>query len=436
MSLNTIAPMAIPSIDASANGAESTLQQTQEPLCAIVTPLGMLGYGFEEHLLTNKLDELTKITPPLPLAVVMDSGSTDSGPSKFALGSMTCPEASYRRDLTKLVRAIINYHVPVLVSSVGGDGSNEHVDLFIEMIKEISSSLNCPRELKVLAVYSELSKEVVEKKLVAGDISGCGDEVPQLTRRAYDPAIFVAFCAMNCVKSSSSPFNSLGINLLGGFYHMGKIMECGGLCATPKSSGATAVMYKDGTFDISPLDPMAKCVPLSVAAHTLYEKSRPDILYGPGGYLDLTHTAYEQLPNGISVRVRGGDFHFSTSEGSPYTVKLEGARVIGYRNLFIGSFRDPILIGQIHEYLEAGKNRVARQHRDMDAKWTLDFHIYGAPETGAAGSTCNDETWTSKEVFIVGEVLADSPALAKSVASTARVYCSHGPLQRTDGDLG
>ncbi|KIW34301.1 uncharacterized protein PV07_01088 [Cladophialophora immunda] len=450
--------MAVSSSNASANGAESSPKGSPEPLCAIVTPLGMLGYGFEEHLLTDKLDELTK--SPMPLAVVMDSGSTDSGPSKLALGTMTCPETSYKRDLTKLIRAVINYHVPVLISSVGGDGSNEHVDLFVEMIKEISASLNCRRELKVLAVYSELSKEVVENKLLAGDISGCGDEVTALTSeeihatprilaqmgpepilnamqsnpdfdilvagRAYDPAIFVAFCAINSVKSSSSSFSSLGNNLLGGFYHMGKIMECGGLCATPKSSGATALVYKDGTFDISPLDPAAKCVPLSVAAHTLYEKSRPDILHGPGGYLDLTNTTYEQLPDGTSVRVRGGNFHFSVSEGLSYTVKLEGARVIGFRNLFIGSFKDPILIGQIHEYLEVGKNRCARQHRDMDGKWKLDFHIYGAPERRADGLTSTDEIWNSKEVFIVGEVLADSPTLAKSVASTARVYCSHG----------
>ncbi|KIY01721.1 uncharacterized protein Z520_01859 [Fonsecaea multimorphosa CBS 102226] len=454
-----MAPIAIPSSDASANGVESAPKETQ-PLCAIVTPLGMLGYGFEEHLLTDKLDELTRTNPSVPLAVVMDSGSTDSGPSKLALGTMTCPEASYKRDLTKLIRAVINYHVPVLISSVGGDGSNEHVDLFVEMIKEISALFECPRELKVLAVYSEVSKEVVEQKLLAGDISGCGDEVPQLTieeihaaprilaqmgpepifnamqsypnfdilvtGRAYDPATFVAFCAINRLKSSSSSFNSLGNNLLGGFCHMGKVMECGGLCATPKSSGATALVYKDGTFDISPLDPMAKCVPLSVAAHTLYEKSRPDLLHGPGGYLDLTHTTYEQLPDGISVRVRGGDFHFSVSEGSPYTVKLEGARVIGFRNLFIGSFKDPILIGQIHEYLEAGKNRIARQHRDMDGRWKLDFHIYGAPESRPDGLTSTNETWTPKEVFIVGEVLADSPTLAKTVASTARVYCSHG----------
>src|ERR1700761_7212975 len=192
----------------------------------------------------------------------------------------------------------------------------------------------------VLAVYSEVSKELVQERLHAGQISGCGDEVPQLTNeeihstprilaqmgpepilnamlpnpefdvlvagRAYDPAIFVAFCGMKRLKFSYSSLHSLGTNLLGGFYHMGKIMECGGLCATPKSHGATALIYDDGTFDVSPLDPAARCVPLSVAAHTLYEKSRPDILHGPGGYLDLTQTTYKQLSDGISVRVRGG----------------------------------------------------------------------------------------------------------------------------------
>jgi len=39
-------------------------------------------------------------------------------------------------------------------------------------------------------------------------------------------------------------------------------------------------VYTDGTFDIKPTDPKAKCTTLSVAAHTLYEKTRPDILHG------------------------------------------------------------------------------------------------------------------------------------------------------------
>ncbi|KAK5045484.1 hypothetical protein LTR84_009102 [Exophiala bonariae] len=251
-----------------------------------------------------------------------------------------------------------------------------------------------------------------------------------VTGRAYDPATYVAFCAMNQAKATSLPLDSLSNKLLGNFYHMGKIMECGGLCATPKSPGAMALVYEEGVFDISPMDPMARCTPLSVAAHTLYEKSRPDLLYGPGGCLDVGQTTYEQLPDGKTVRVRGAEFILSTSESKPYTVKLEGARVIGSRTIFLGSFVDPILTNRIYDYLDTVKNRCAAQHSDMDGMWKLDFHVHGAPPRlpKAAGNGSNhcDRNDITGEGFIVGEVLADSPTLSKTIASTARIFCSHG----------
>lgn len=102
------------------------------------------------------------------------------------------------------------------------------------------------------------------------------------------------------------------------------------------------MIYTGGSFDICPMDSKAKCTPFSVAAHTMYEKTRPDILHGPGGWLDLMRTSYQQLQNNVSIRVRGATFTFSRDIGSPYTVKLEGARTTGFRTIFIGSFNDPI----------------------------------------------------------------------------------------------
>lgn len=117
-------------------------------------------------------------------------------------------------------------------------------------------------------------------------------------------------------------------------------MECGGQCATPKSSGSTATVYSNGTFDISPHDPEARCTPNSVAAHTLYEKTRPDLLYGPGGHLDLSASKYKQLKDGRTCRVQGGLFHFSRDAGQPYRIKLEAATIVGYRSMFMGSIKD------------------------------------------------------------------------------------------------
>jgi hypothetical protein len=158
--------------------------------------------------------------------------------------------------------------------------------------------------------------------------------------RAYDPAPYIAYAAFASKASMEDTASLYAQRLWGGFAHMGKILECGGICAVPKSHGAMATVYHDGTFDVTPLDPASICTSLSVAAHTLYEKSRPDVLYGPGGYLDLADMKTEALADGRSVRVSGGVFHFDRDEGKSYTVKLEGAEVVGYRSQMMGSFKD------------------------------------------------------------------------------------------------
>ena len=47
----------------------------------------------------------------------------------------------------------------------------------------------------------------------------------------------------------------------------------------PKGGGALATVRAD-SFDLSPMGPEQRCTPLSVAAHTLYENARPDLLAG------------------------------------------------------------------------------------------------------------------------------------------------------------
>jgi hypothetical protein len=50
---------------------------------------------------------------------------------------MTSPRTSYTRDLRKLVRLAWWFKVPLVFSSAGGDGSDEHVDELVEVLKEI-----------------------------------------------------------------------------------------------------------------------------------------------------------------------------------------------------------------------------------------------------------------------------------------------------------
>jgi hypothetical protein len=77
-----------------------------------------------------------------------------------------------------------------------------------------------------------------------------------------NPTPYAAFCTYH-------GFKDLGIA-----YHMGKIMECGALCSTPKSREALAIVRHD-RFDIVPLDPNSRCTVVCVAAHSLFEKLDP-----------------------------------------------------------------------------------------------------------------------------------------------------------------
>jgi len=70
---------------------------------------------------------------------------------------------------------------------------------------------------------------------------------------------------------------------------------------------------------LEPLDSKQKCTPASVAALTLYEKSHPWLLPGPGGCLDLSNCTFDQYDD-RRVKVSGSRFIPSQQ----YTLKLEG----------------------------------------------------------------------------------------------------------------
>ncbi|GKT67017.1 CaiB/BaiF family enzyme [Colletotrichum tofieldiae] len=114
---------------------KNTMELT--PICHIVAPVGCMGYGFDENLVALELAQLAPSN--IPTAIILDAGSTDSGPEKLALGTMTCPRSSYVKDLTKLLRLVHNFQVPLIFGSAGGDGADEHVRLMEDIIKEISA---------------------------------------------------------------------------------------------------------------------------------------------------------------------------------------------------------------------------------------------------------------------------------------------------------
>ncbi|KAI0376806.1 hypothetical protein F5Y04DRAFT_265786 [Hypomontagnella monticulosa] len=436
------------------------------PLCHIVTPVGMLGYGLREDETTAALRHL--VATGIPTAMILDSGSTDSGPDRLAEKKLGSPRTAYTRDLRKLLKLVHEFRIPLIFSSAGGCGIDEHVNEIIKIIEEICAEEgNEAYSFNTIGIYSDIDKEVIRERLRAGAVRGCGACVPPLTEedidastqpvaqmgaepfidamkanpnfdvivggRAYDPAPYVAYCAYLSNLDLDDWKSPVVQRQWGGFSHMGKILECGGTCAIPKSHGAIATVYRDGGFTISPLTPTARCTPVSVAAHTMYEKTRPDILHGPGGYLDLNVATYEQMSDQRSIKVSGSMFHFLEQDSQPYQVKLEAGAVVGYRSMFMGSVRDPILIKQFESLVDLVKGYAADQHSHVTEKWEFDFHLYGKPDDS------NEDTVLSEEIFLIGEALAPTQELATSIAATARIAVMHGsyPGQKaTAGNFG
>ncbi|KAK9327887.1 hypothetical protein V1520DRAFT_347539 [Lipomyces starkeyi] len=406
----------------------------------IFTPIGMLGYGFPLDQFYETLE--TKH----PDVIICDAGSTDSGPQKLALGLTTCTRDAYERDWLHLVQAASLYKVPVIVSSAGGDGTGEHVQLFVDIIEEFAKEY--AYSLKIVTIYSDIGKNEVRKSLRAGGVSGCGKGVVTLTKqtldsttrvvaqmshepflqamrenpdfdiivagRSYDPAPYAAYCIYH-----------FGDSNIGLAYHLGKIMECGALCAEPKSSSALAIARRD-SFDLMPVSKDSRCTVSSVIAHTLYEKSRPDILLGPGGALDLRDSEYEALEDGRTVRVKNSKFLPNLSQDGRYafTLKLEGARPMGYRSIFVGGVRDSILISGLDQFLQNIKGLLECMHGNKDDPYQIYFHQYG--RNGVMGPLEPSEIMPV-EVGIICEVMASTQERATSICSTARIACVHGP---------
>lgn len=403
----------------------------------VVAPLGMLGYGFPESSFAAAMETG-------PHVIACDAGSTDAGPHKLGKGVGIVSRAATRRDLTLMIEAARKHGIPVIVGSSGGSGAAPHLawtrDIVTGILRDIGWSA------RVALIHSDVSADTVLAAHASGDLTAlrsvpeidadtigrCGSIVAQmgpepimraleqgadivLCGRAYDPTMFAA---LPIVKGFDP-----GLAL-----HMGKIMECGAQCAIPGAASDCMVGTLNASdFVLAPSNPARACTPLSVAAHTLYEKADPALLPGPGGSLDLSNCNFEPVDD-RSVRVSGSRFVAET----PYRVKLEGAELVGFRSIAIAGIRDPIMINVLDECLDHVRDTVA-ELSDDDAR--IDFIVYG--RDGVLGASETDKG-VPKEVGVIIEGVADTQEKAASACSLARsslLHYHYSGRKSTSGNL-
>lgn len=406
----------------------------------ILAPAGILGYSLVEDDFFECLEEGVD-------AIVVDAGSTDPGPYMLGLGATLVTEESYARDLRPMLKAVHDRKIPLFIGSAGGAGTNAQVDWTVAIIGRLAAEASS--KLRVAKIYADIDRTVLHDALAEGrvkpnvrgdlpsteDIDSTENLVAQMgadpftqvlqgepfdvvvAGRAYDPAPHAAWAMQRGVDPGIA-------------WHMGKILECGGACAEPKGGGVMATVYADA-FELTPMSRKQVCSPLSVAAHTLYEKSRPDLLPGPDGVLDVTGCTYTAVDE-RTTRVEGSILR--PSDG--LTLKLEGASIVGERAVFIGGVRDPILIGQIDQFLERIAKTAEFLHPELESgEARLDFKVYGH---NAVMGALEPSTQIPHEVGVLGEVTAPTQELAKTICTTARVgtlHLSYDGQMATAGNL-
>ena len=165
----------------------------------------------------------------------------------------------------------------------------------------------------------------------------------------------------------------------------------------------------------------ARATPHTVSAHMLYENSDPYLLYEPGGYLDVTGAQYHALDE-TRVRVTGSKWVPSDK----YTVKLEGARAVGFQTASLVLVREPRYVANIREWCDdiIAKCTARARERIGDA-FSLELRIIGLDATLGALDT---DAQPGSEVGVLGIVTAQTEALSRDVAKMLNPYLLHHPL--------
>ncbi len=394
----------------------------------ILSTTAILGYGFP----VASFEEGMKRKPHL---IAVDAGSTDPGPYYLGAGISFTDRDAVKRDLELMLINGVKENIPVVIGTAGGSGGDKHLEWNRQIILEIAREKNL--HFKMAVIHAEIPKAQLDEAFEQGKIKPLSP-APELTKenldatvsvvaqmgiepiikaldagaqvvlagRCYDPAVFAA------------PAVRAGFDQ-GLAVHLGKILECASIAATPGSGSDCMFGYlRHDHFEIEPLNPIRKCTTLSVAAHTLYEKTDPYVLPGPGGHLDLTETRFEQVTDS-KARVSGSRY----VHAKQYTIKLEGAKCIGYRTVSIAGARDPVLIERIDEIVRGVKDRVEDNFKGRGFEYDLLFTIYG--RDGVMGTLEPRRYPEGHEIGIVIEAVSDTQAHADTICASARSTMLH-----------
>jgi hypothetical protein len=350
----------------------------------VLSPTAILGYGYPKA----SLDEGMKRTPHV---IAVDAGSTDGGPYYLGIEPGGGSDASafiemLSRDVGPLLEAAMAARIPLIIGSAGFAGGEIHLQATVMVIRSLAEQMGL--HFRMAVIHAEIEKEYVKNKLREGKVSPLGPP-PQLTEAEIDASVRIVgqMGVEPFVKAletgaqvivagrSNDPSMFAALPFIEGFdkgisLHMAKILECAAIAAEPGSGSDSMIgVLRRDHFLVEPLNPQRICTTTSVAAHSMYEKSDPLHLYGPGGLVEMSAARFEQHDS-RTVKVSGSKF-----VPAPYTIKLEGSKRVGYRTICVAGIRDPGTIRKVDELIGEARKRVRDQFKEFADSYKLIFHV-------------------------------------------------------------
>lgn len=396
----------------------------------IVALNGLLGYGYSEEALNIAFSEKVDY-------LGVDAGSTDPGPYYLGSGKSFTDRSAVKRDLALALCKAREQNTPFIIGTAGGAGSHRHVDWLKEIIYEIAREKEL--SFKLGTVYTDVTKEYVKEKFLAGKITNMSSEMPldentidetttvvsqigvapiiELLKdgtdvivcgRACDTAIYAA----PCLHHGYDP---------GLAFHMAKIMECGAMCSEPVAAADVMQGYMyDDYFELRPANPVRKCTVDRVAAHTLYEQSNPYLIYEPDGVCDLTNSKFQQIDE-RTVRVSGSIFH----DAKQKTLKLEGVKCLGYRTVCPATVYDIKTIENIDTIIRIVTDFVSETTKGTlpQNNYTIQFKLNGGKESSLG---------------VIIDIVGKTQEIADTVCALVRsrmLHCDYEGRKSTAGNL-
>ncbi len=403
----------------------------------VLIPSGALGLNYDKAALARGL----ACNPDI---IAIDGGSTDSGPAYLGQGISKYARASTKFEWQGLMEARAAAGIPLVIGSAGTCGTDSTVDWLVDITREIARDLG--QSLKIAVLRSSQSGAEMAGALEEGRIEKLPNAPEISARTLRDCTNIVALAGAEQIAAALETGADIviagrttdaaiiaALPLMRGLdagaaWHGAKIGECGALCATNPQSGVVLIDFDNTGFTVTPMAENARATPHTVSAHMLYENSDPFILYEPGGHLDVRAAQYTALDD-RRVRVTGSRWVPSDT----YTVKLEGARPVGYQVVTLALLRDQRYVaaasGWAIDIRTKCSAKIGERMGLSPAEYSLELRLIGKNASFGPLETRNS---APAEIGVLAVVTAQTRTLAREIAKTLNPYLLHHPLTQEE----